>query len=209
MPYSLNNNNGSFDGNALSGTFNQNSFYQNASYVAHSLHPFAESVFETSPLNRVTVQGAAGDPWQISTTHTTKIEYGTNAANEVLQWVVNSPTNAFFFQSYFPGSLFKKILTDEEGKQSFEYTDKLGRLIAKSKNVFVLNSLSTFRDRHVKFLAGQKGTDLFFTAIGFDQIEHHERLMDGCNFSMAYTLEDSVFNGSTSLQLRIKDIKFL
>jgi len=82
------------------------------------------------------------------------------------------------------------------------------RPVFESKNVFVLNSLSTFKDRHVRFLAAQKGSDMFFTAIGFDQIEYHERLMDGDSFSMGYTIEDSTFNGTTSLQLRIKDIKF-
>jgi single-stranded-DNA-specific exonuclease len=82
------------------------------------------------------------------------------------------------------------------------------RPVFESKNIFVLNSLSTFKDRHVRFLAAQKGSDLFFTAIGFDQIEHHERLMEGDNFSMAYTIEDNNFNGTTSLQLRVKDIKF-
>jgi single-stranded-DNA-specific exonuclease len=82
------------------------------------------------------------------------------------------------------------------------------RPVFESKNVFVLNSLSTFKDRHVRFLAAQKGSELFFTAIGFDQIEHHDRLMEGDSFNIAYTIEDSAYNGTTSVQLRIKDIKF-
>jgi single-stranded-DNA-specific exonuclease len=82
------------------------------------------------------------------------------------------------------------------------------RPVFESKNVFVLNALSTFKDRHVRFLAGQRGSDSFFTAIGFDQIEHHDRLVAGDSFNMAYTIEDSTYNGTTSLQLRVKDIKF-
>ena len=83
------------------------------------------------------------------------------------------------------------------------------RPVFESKNVFVLNSLATFKDRHVRFLAGQTGHDSFFNAVGFDQIEHHERLVDGDLFNMAFTIEESTYNGNTGVQLRIKDIKFL
>ena len=78
----------------------------------------------------------------------------------------------------------------------------------EAKEVFVLNSLATFKDRHLRFLAGQRGQELFFNAVGFDQIEHYDRLMEGDPFNMAFTVEESTFNGNTSVQLRIKDIKF-
>ena len=83
------------------------------------------------------------------------------------------------------------------------------RPVFESKNVFVLNSLATFKDRHVRFLAGQTSHDSFFNAVGFDQIEHHNRLLEGDSFNMAYTIEESTYNGNTGVQLRIKDIKFL
>lgn len=83
------------------------------------------------------------------------------------------------------------------------------RPVFESKNVFVMNSLATFKDRHVRFLAGQTGHDSFFNAVGFDQIEHHERLVEGDPFNMAFTIEESTYNGNTGVQLRIKDIKFL
>jgi single-stranded-DNA-specific exonuclease len=82
------------------------------------------------------------------------------------------------------------------------------RPVFAAKNVYVLNSLATFKDKHVRFLAGQKGNEYFFNAVGFDQIEHYQRLLNGDMFNMVFTLEESTFNGNTSVQLRIKDIKF-
>ncbi len=82
------------------------------------------------------------------------------------------------------------------------------RPVFMAKNVFVLNSLATFKDKHLRFLAGQKGNEYFFNAVGFDQIEHYERLLRGDRFNMVFTMEESTFNGNTSMQLRIKDIKF-
>ena len=82
------------------------------------------------------------------------------------------------------------------------------RPVFMAKNVFVLNSLATFKDKHLRFLAGQKGNEYFFNAVGFDQIEHYERLLRGDHFNMVFTMEESTFNGNTSMQLRIKDIKF-
>ncbi len=82
------------------------------------------------------------------------------------------------------------------------------RPIFEAKNIFVLNALGSFKDRHVRFLAGQQGSDLFFSAVGFDQIEHYDRLLDNNPFGIAFTIEENTFNGSTTVQLRIKDLKF-
>ena len=37
---------------------------------------------------------------------------------------------------------------------------------------------------------------------------HYEPLASGKTFTMAYTIEENTYNGMTSLQLRLKDIKF-
>jgi single-stranded-DNA-specific exonuclease len=80
--------------------------------------------------------------------------------------------------------------------------------VFEARNVFVLNSLSTFKDRHLRFLAGQKGQDNVFNTVGFDAMEFYPRLSEGDFFRLAYTIEENTFNGFTSVQLRIKDIKF-
>jgi single-stranded-DNA-specific exonuclease len=82
------------------------------------------------------------------------------------------------------------------------------RPVFESKNVRVMNALSTFKDRHIRFLATQADNNAFFQAVGFDLIKHHEQLTQGSPFRMAYTVEENTFNGETSIQLRVKDIKF-
>jgi single-stranded-DNA-specific exonuclease len=83
------------------------------------------------------------------------------------------------------------------------------RPVFMSENVFVFNSLASFKDKHVRFLVGQDGSENVFQAVGFDSVEHYDRLAKRDAFKMAYTIEENTFNGVTSLQLRIKDIKFL
>jgi len=80
--------------------------------------------------------------------------------------------------------------------------------VFEARNVFVMDSLTTFKDRHLRFLAGQAGTNEVFNAVAFDMMEHYERLLTGEYFRIAFTLEENTFNGTTSLQLRIKDLKF-
>lgn len=80
--------------------------------------------------------------------------------------------------------------------------------VFEAKNIFVMDSLSGFKDRHLRFLAGQAGTNATFNAVAFDLMEHYERLASGEYFRIAFTLEENTFNGITSLQLRIKDLKF-
>jgi single-stranded-DNA-specific exonuclease len=82
------------------------------------------------------------------------------------------------------------------------------RPVFEARNVFVQNSLTMFKERHLRFLAGQQDNDAVFQAIGFDLVEYYERISRGDLFRMAFTLEENFFNGETSLQLRIKDIKF-
>jgi single-stranded-DNA-specific exonuclease len=80
--------------------------------------------------------------------------------------------------------------------------------VFEARNVFVLNSLSTFKDKHLRFLAGQKGNENIFNVVGFDVMEYYPRLANGDYCRLAYTIEENTFNGVTSIQLRIKDIKF-
>ena len=94
-------------------------------------------------------------------------------------------------------------------KQMGPFGPENQRPVFKTSSVFVFNSLSSFKDKHVRFLAGQDGSDNVFQAVGFDMAEHYERLASRDPFKMAFTVEENTFNGTTSVQLRIKDIKFL
>lgn len=93
-------------------------------------------------------------------------------------------------------------------KQMAPFGPENQKPVFEARNVYVVNSLSNFKDRHVRFLAGQDGSDAIFQAIAFDLIEHYERLAAGDRFRMAFTVEENTFNGQTSLQLRVRDLKF-
>lgn len=80
--------------------------------------------------------------------------------------------------------------------------------VFEARNVYVFNSLSSFKDRHIKFLVAQHGCDNVFQAVGFDLAEYYQRIAEGDVFRMAFTIEENVYNGTTSVQLRIKDLKF-
>lgn len=93
-------------------------------------------------------------------------------------------------------------------KQMAPFGPENQRPMFETDRVYVKNSLSGFKDRHVRFMAGQEGNERVFNAVGFDLIEHYDRLASGQSFKMAYTLEENTYNGITTLQARIKDLKF-
>jgi single-stranded-DNA-specific exonuclease len=93
-------------------------------------------------------------------------------------------------------------------KQMGPFGPENARPVFEAKNLYVFNSLSSFKDRHIKFLVGQEGSSNVFQAVGFDLADFYERISGGDTFRMAFTIEENVYNGSTSIQLRIKDIKF-
>ena len=98
---------------------------------------------------------------------------------------------------------FFKIL-----KQMGPFGPENPRPLFEATNVSVFNSLSSFKDKHVRFLAKQSNNESVFQVVGFDMADHYDRLSRGDDFRMAFTIEENTFNGSTSIQLRIKDIKF-
>ncbi|MBX7124808.1 MAG: single-stranded-DNA-specific exonuclease RecJ [Cyclobacteriaceae bacterium] len=93
-------------------------------------------------------------------------------------------------------------------KQMAPFGPENPRPVFEARNVYVANSLSVFKDRHMRFLAGQKGNENVFSAVAFDLAGYYTRVANGDRFQMAFTIEENTFNGSTSIQLRVKDIKF-
>jgi single-stranded-DNA-specific exonuclease len=93
-------------------------------------------------------------------------------------------------------------------KQMAPFGPENQRPLFEAREVYVLNSLSSFKERHLRFLAAQDGNEAFFPAVGFEQIEHFERLKNKERFRMAFTIEENTYNGETSIQLRVKDINF-
>lgn len=93
-------------------------------------------------------------------------------------------------------------------KQMAPFGPENQKPVFEARNVYVFNSLTSFKDRHIKFLVAQEGCDNVFQAVGFDLSEHYERLANRDPFKMVFTIEENTYNGSTSVQLRLKDIKF-
>lgn len=87
LPYISGVNNGSYkigDPESLVKSF-YNPSSPGASNIAVTNFPFAQSILDNSPLNRVTEQGAVGDAWQLAGTagatdagHTKRVSYTTN-----------------------------------------------------------------------------------------------------------------------------------
>lgn len=92
-------------------------------------------------------------------------------------------------------------------KQMAPFGPENQKPVFEAKNVYVNNSLSSFKDRHIRFLAAQEGSENVFQAVGFDLAGYYEMLSAGNTFRMAFTIEENVFNGNTSIQLKVKDIK--
>lgn len=84
---------------------------------------------------------------------------------------------------------------------------------ANMRPVFVTEGLyaeypKLLKEKHVKFRARQKGSQSFFDAIGFGMPEHFDRIASGEQFALCYNIDENRYRGQTSLQLKIKDIKF-
>ncbi len=93
-------------------------------------------------------------------------------------------------------------------KQMAPFGPENQKPVFEAQNVYASNSLSNFKDRHVKFTASQEGNGIAFQVVGFDLGEHYEQLAMQTPFRMAFTIEENFYNGYTSIQLRAKDIKF-
>lgn len=130
----------------------QASFYNDPTAgIKATAFPFAETVFEASPLNRVQQQGATGEAWQIGSGHTVKNEYSSNLENEVKLWTINSSNNGAAASVYLPGRLYKTISKDEnwkptDGKSGTteEFKNFEGRVVLKRVWETDIKSLSTY-----------------------------------------------------------------
>jgi hypothetical protein len=134
---------GSFKPNALYNTGSYTSgdqylFYQNTNDVAHDEKPFAESIMEPSPLDRVLKQGAPGVVSQAlpvgQNDRSIKKAYSANGENEVLYFDYDLTTKNVVFNSltyYAANQLYANKITDEHDHEVIEYVDKEGKTILK------------------------------------------------------------------------------
>jgi len=129
-------------------TGKQYGFYQFGGILAQDVYPYAETRFESSPLNRVLEQGSPGQSWQpdeadayTSIDRTIKFAHETNGAGEVLRWRYVYPTTTYPLGSISAGDaspeyygeheLYKTRTKDEQRHEVIEYKDKEGRIVLK------------------------------------------------------------------------------
>lgn len=104
-------------------------FKQGSSLYSDDVRPFTETIYEPSPLNRVTEQYGAGNAWKTADKKS-QIAYQTNIASEVIDFrVVNGQLTR---QGYHAeNSLYKTENKDEDGKPMYEYKDKQDQVVLK------------------------------------------------------------------------------
>jgi RHS repeat-associated protein len=138
LPYTSSSYNGTYRTNALAATYSsseQYGFYQSGTGIATSTTPFAETLFDNSPLSMVKEQGAPGADWQTGVGHTVRTSLLVNsqdsgapaAIKDVKIWTATGPTGS----NYATGSLTVSKVIDENNNEVYIFTDILGRTILK------------------------------------------------------------------------------
>jgi len=77
-----------------------------------------------------------------------------------------------------------------------------------SENVHAAHA-KVLKGEHLKFMAKQEGTNASIDVIGFGLGKYYEMINSGMKFNLVYTIEENEFRGHKSLQLFVKDIKFV
>ena len=112
----------------------QASFYTTnttANKIANDISPFAQSEFETSPLQRVLKQGNVGEGFQ-PTQHYKTMNYRSSiSADNVLKWSSSGTASGY----YAANDLNVAEGTDEAGNTATVFKDKMGRLILKRQEI--------------------------------------------------------------------------
>ena len=79
--------------------------------------------------------------------------------------------------------------------------------VFSSECVFDTGSCRVVGDTHLKLRLAQDGNTPL-DAIAFGMADYCDRIQKGIPFDVCYTVEENVYRGVTSLQLRVKDIRF-
>ncbi len=75
------------------------------------------------------------------------------------------------------------------------------------ENLLVEGEAQILKEEHLKFNVKQPASNAAFTAIAFGMVEKLSMINQNQPFQMAFTIEENHFNGRTTLQLMVKDIK--
>jgi RHS repeat-associated protein len=113
------------------GAYRTNAFSEQATF-ANSFgaggYGYSETAYDLSPLNRTVANAAPGASWQMGTNNKTTIAYRSNTAADNVR-------NFFGNTNYAADALMVIEVTDENGKKSFTFKDKMGKLILVKQQI--------------------------------------------------------------------------
>lgn len=127
LPYASNTASGTYRDNAIT---EQGSFYNTTGQKhATDAAPYAQQVFDNSPLQRLLRQGSVGSGFQ-PTEHYKGYEQRTNLSTETIRrWNADGT----YAGVYDAGTLNVSIGTDEEGNQTIVYANNSGQTVLKKQ----------------------------------------------------------------------------
>ena len=131
LPFAQTNTDGAYRINALQ---EQYDFYQdNNGNIADTDYAFSETQLESSPLSRPLKQAAPGETWHMDSGKEVKLDYRSNIASDgaIPIWEVDNNGLPVSTDNYGFSQLTVTEITDEQGHQVVEYTDKLGQVVLK------------------------------------------------------------------------------
>lgn len=124
LPYVASQNSGAYRPDPFS---EQAGFYLNGieDKLADDPYPFSKTVFEKSPLGRVTEQGNVGQHFQPGSGHSVSVSYSNNEADEI-RLIRSDGTSTGFYSA---NELSNVETTDPDGKRQQTFKDKSGRIV--------------------------------------------------------------------------------
>lgn len=128
LPYEANQSSSNYRSSAVS---ELTTYYTHRFGASDGSHPYAETLFEASPLNRVLEQASPGHSWSMDEGNTVRSSYETNSAADAVKLYQFDNLQVSAEGFYEVGELYKTTTTDEDGNAIITYTDKLGLMILK------------------------------------------------------------------------------
>jgi RHS repeat-associated protein len=92
-------------------------------------YSYSEPVYEPSPLNRIEKQYGPGQAWRDGNGHFVKTDYLTNNSSYPCAYYYVSGDNLVKNSNYTDNNLYVTEITDEDGNESYEFKDKLDRVV--------------------------------------------------------------------------------
>ncbi|ELR68725.1 Cell well associated RhsD protein [Fulvivirga imtechensis AK7] len=120
-------------------------FYQGENdNIPNTSVPYAQKVFEASPLDRVLEVGEVGENWQIGTGNTVKTTYRTNTSTDNVKiWTVTNDVPSST-ETYEEGVLNVVEVESEDGNVSLEFSNREGNTVLKRRVLGAGDYLDTY-----------------------------------------------------------------